>query len=360
MSDRNVIYNREDNANSAFMLRKGEIICEVVPECKFIVTGGDKIFGASEILISNKYNFTETRHFTVREGNDCTFSVIPKNNLVQHISDYNIGWNIGQHIAEITTELHKIVISLEKEMKDSEKESKKLLALYAIIVNIYKEEDKKRNLNWLRNFVKELINNPLYNKGIQYIKTSSKVEIDETSTLLVNFKKKFKHGDIICKKGDTAEDLYILTEGNLRVELDENTVIDVISDRGTVIGEMAILLEGKRTADLIAVDDVTLIAMGKDDIKNLFKSESDIFINTITNLAMREAYNCNYIKKLYELTNQEPEERSKSIDLQNKEYRKQLKLLMERISELTKSYHHYIWLEYLNQKAEEKYKSLDL
>lgn len=359
MSNGEVIFNKLDDSNEAYILRKGTIIYEVMPGYEFAVTGVEKIFGASEILLNNKYGIAEPRHFTVKEGEKCDYAPIPKENLNKWIKEYNIGWNAGNHLAEIITKLHKIVIDFEKQMEDYEKESKDLLALYATIVNILKEKAHEKNMDWFDEFVSKLESEPIYTKGIQFIETPSRIEINNTQSL-DKFKKTYKKGDFICKKGDDADALYILSNGNIKVTLDDGTALDLISEKGTVIGEMAILLNDKRTANLVAVDDVTIITIDRSDIKELFKSEPSIFINTITNLAMREAYNCNYIQKLYEMVTKNPDERKQKIETQNEEYKKELKELKNRIDKLCEDYNHYTWLFDLKKSTDKKFNTVGI
>lgn len=354
-----IIFNKFDDSNEAYILRKGSIIYEILPEYKFTIYGNDQIFGVSEILMESKYGVVEARRFTVKEGTQCEYSPIPKENILKMITSYNIGWTTGKHLAEVITHLHKIVMELEKEMKEDEKENKKLLAVYAEIVQIYKEISKEKSFDWFTSFVKKIESNPMYEKGMQFIEVASKIEIDDSKSL-DKFKKKYKNGDLICKKGDEANELYILSEGKIKITLDDGTVIDVIDKKGSVIGEMGILLKDKRTANMTTIDDTILISINKDEIRDLFKSEPEIFTSTLTNLSMREAYNVNYIHNLYEIINQDPDKKRETIEKDRKHFEIELKKLKENISNLTKNYNHYEWLEDLEKTANSKFEEVKI
>jgi CRP-like cAMP-binding protein len=359
MARDDIIFSKFDDSKEAYILRKGSIIYEILPEYTFTIHGTDKIFGVSEILLESKYDLVESRRTTIKEGTQCDYSTIPKENLLKMITEYNIGWNTGKHLTEIITHLHKIVIELEKEMKEDEKENKELLATYAEIVHIYIEASKKKNFDWLKEFVEQIESNPMYKKGIQFIEVPSKIEIDDSQSL-DKFKKTYKNGDVICKKGDDANELYILSEGKIKISLDDDTVIDVISDKGSVIGEMAILLNDKRTANMTAIDNTILISINRNEIKDLFKSESEIFTSTLVNLSMREAYNVNYINNLYEIVKQEPNKKRETIEKDKKHFEYELKKLKEDILKLTNDYNHYKWLEDLKEKADIKFKEVNI
>ncbi len=359
MAKGDIIFKKNDNIKNAYILRKGEIIYHIIKDYEFYIEGNEKIFGASEILLNNKFNNNELRHYDIIEGMNCEFSVIPEQNLLQWLTEYNIGWNIGKHIAEIITNLHNIVIKLENEIKDIEKMKNKFLSMYANVVYILFEEAQKRNVKWFKDFVNELKSHEMYNKGIQFLETISKVEIDKSKTL-DKFKKIFHKGEYICNKGDDAESLFILSDGKIKISIDENTPIDVVDDKGSILGEMAILLNDKRTADMIAVEETTLITIDRNEIKDLFKSEPEIFISTLTNLSMRESYNCNYIQKLYDIISKDPEERSKSIEKESNYYKDELKSLKKKLERITNDYNHYEWLKDLLEKINIKMDKINI
>jgi hypothetical protein len=63
-------------------------------------------------------------------------------------------------------------------------------------------------------------------------------------------RRRLGHGETLVEQGDPGADMFLLLEGILHVEIDGDTVAQV--GAGTVLGELAVLGDGRRTATLRA------------------------------------------------------------------------------------------------------------
>jgi hypothetical protein len=63
--------------------------------------------------------------------------------------------------------------------------------------------------------------------------------------------RRIKAGDILTRQGDESEELYLLLDGLLRVDVDDETVAEI--GPGAILGERAVLESGRRTASLTAL-----------------------------------------------------------------------------------------------------------
>ncbi|WP_425826360.1 cyclic nucleotide-binding domain-containing protein [Streptomyces fractus] len=63
-------------------------------------------------------------------------------------------------------------------------------------------------------------------------------------------------GEVLCREGEAGDSLYLLLDGVLAVEVDGRPLPEV--GPGAVLGEHAILADGKRTATLTAVTDIRI------------------------------------------------------------------------------------------------------
>lgn len=61
----------------------------------------------------------------------------------------------------------------------------------------------------------------------------------------------FADGEVICRAGDAAREMYAIAEGKIEVRLDDSSVAAVL-DRGGVVGEYGMLASGHRTATLVS------------------------------------------------------------------------------------------------------------
>ncbi|KAI3388225.1 hypothetical protein SNEBB_006326 [Seison nebaliae] len=79
----------------------------------------------------------------------------------------------------------------------------------------------------------------------------------------------FTPGDIVCRKGETAKEIFIIADGILQV-LDKNGKIMAKMHSGDFFGEIAILniagLSNKRTADVCSVGYSELFSLTKEDV----------------------------------------------------------------------------------------------
>ena len=85
-------------------------------------------------------------------------------------------------------------------------------------------------------------------------------------------------GGVLFKQGDPGEHLYILVSGTLDVILrrpdGSETTIDQLAP-GSVVGEMALLSGGKRSATVVAVGDARLARLSRDALDAMPPEEQD-------------------------------------------------------------------------------------
>ncbi len=81
--------------------------------------------------------------------------------------------------------------------------------------------------------------------------------------------RKFRAGEMILQKGDPGDCLYGISKGKVDV-MAGKTVLATLY-RGHIFGEMALLGNGIRNADVIATTDAELIVLAKNDFEELVK-----------------------------------------------------------------------------------------
>jgi small-conductance mechanosensitive channel len=87
----------------------------------------------------------------------------------------------------------------------------------------------------------------------------------------------YSRGETILRRGTAGDSLFVLHEGTVSVRIVDDTVIgrqEVAQlGPGSVFGEMALLTGEARTADVIAVTDVTAIEIGKDALDPVLREQ---------------------------------------------------------------------------------------
>ncbi|MDX2163310.1 MAG: cyclic nucleotide-binding domain-containing protein [bacterium] len=92
--------------------------------------------------------------------------------------------------------------------------------------------------------------------------TDTKIHIFDRSTDFVLH----KAGEVIFNKGDDAQFMYVVIEGEVEIELLEN--LTEIVDQGGFFGEMALITDEPRSATVRAKTDVKLVPV--DERRFLF------------------------------------------------------------------------------------------
>ncbi|GAB1441197.1 hypothetical protein MASR2M39_00310 [Ignavibacteriales bacterium] len=95
----------------------------------------------------------------------------------------------------------------------------------------------------------------------------------------------FKPGDVITREGAVDKELFILISGKIGVFKSDVKVAE-FSEKGMVIGEMSIILEGERTASLIAEEESVVLNLNLP-MDKLIEKYPDLVKKMLVNLAER-------------------------------------------------------------------------
>lgn len=97
----------------------------------------------------------------------------------------------------------------------------------------------------------------------------------------------YQAGEVIFKKGQAGESLYLILNGSVAIADDGREL--ALLKQGDMFGEMALISQGKRSADAIAVNDVSLLALKMDIINNIMPRDVSVqlLVNIILTLSRR-------------------------------------------------------------------------
>lgn len=91
-------------------------------------------------------------------------------------------------------------------------------------------------------------------------------------------------GDRILKKGNTAQNLYVLLDGAVEVRDDDESLAVIMP--GEVFGEMAFLLARPRSADVYAVADRTrVLSLSESSLRRLIDDEPAVAATLLLNIS---------------------------------------------------------------------------
>lgn len=83
---------------------------------------------------------------------------------------------------------------------------------------------------------------------------------------------KLKDHQVLCREGDTSSDLYYVTNGSLLICARSGTKVTPIAylSKGDYFGEMSFFDDKPRSADVISLEETTLIKVPKQVINQQF------------------------------------------------------------------------------------------
>jgi CRP-like cAMP-binding protein len=100
----------------------------------------------------------------------------------------------------------------------------------------------------------------------------------------------FVRGKELLAQGDRGDNLIILTEGSARVTLltaNGREIILAYADAGAVLGEIALLDGGERTASVVATSSGSALQLGRNALKDFAASHPDFAWAMMQQLARR-------------------------------------------------------------------------
>lgn len=103
--------------------------------------------------------------------------------------------------------------------------------------------------------------------------------------------KKFKNGDVIARQGEEGDDLFVICEGFVEVlrggsPADDSPRTVVNLGRGQIVGEMALVDHGPRSATVRAIADETIVqAIQRDAFDQLCDANHHLGYVVMRNMA---------------------------------------------------------------------------
>ncbi len=97
----------------------------------------------------------------------------------------------------------------------------------------------------------------------------------------------YEAGDVIFKRDQEGESLYLILNGTVAIEQDGREL--ALLGQGDMFGEMALISQGKRSADAVARDDISLLGLKMDVIHNIMPRDVSVqlLVNIILTLSRR-------------------------------------------------------------------------
>lgn len=99
----------------------------------------------------------------------------------------------------------------------------------------------------------------------------------------------FRDGELLCRQGEHGDSAYVLLAGqaDIWVSGPQGRAKVASLGRNEIVGEMAVICDIPRTADVVASGDVSALRIGKDQLLRMLRDAPDMALEMMRSLAQR-------------------------------------------------------------------------
>ncbi|MBN1499722.1 MAG: cyclic nucleotide-binding domain-containing protein [Spirochaetes bacterium] len=322
MSDKYIqLFRIDSDIDNAFLVVSGDVLLFLNESDKYAIKGANFVIGASELLLRNNIGLDVNRMETAVIHDSTKIKKISSKNFMESIKNYSFILNVSMVIAKQVVLTNNIISRFNKELTGGKTVYRISCIGYYKIISGIKEEYEKRKFPWLKEVLDKYESSVTFKKGEIFNREDASVKIIPSHDL-DSKRSTYPKGSIICEEGKPGDSIFILQDGVIDVLVNGNRVAS-ISEKGTSIGEIALLLGEPRTATLKAKNDVSLTKLDKSDLKEVAEKDINVLIGIANSLAQKHYNNVQLVKslndkKLEENLNSIDEEYKREIQSQNK------------------------------------------
>lgn len=306
------LYSSGSEPNAVYLLGEGTVYFFVTETDKYALKGSGLILGTSEIILSRVGGIHTGRIESTVLDPTAVVKKIEAEKFMNNITVYSYILNSCMVMAKQVALTNEIIRKNTESLAGNEKKLKELSIEYFRIISALRKEYDKRRLPYLKELISKYETSLTCKRGEAFERTLEPERIASTDSLKGRHRE-IPQGTIICKEGTVGDEMYILNSGSLEVLIGGNRVT-TISEPGTIIGEMALLLGDARAATLRAMNNVVVTPIKKSDLKEIAEKESNIFLSIAIAIAKRHYFNVQKIHSINEIIISREIDRTKESD----------------------------------------------
>lgn len=283
------LYTVNGEPDCAYFLSSGSVFLYASNMDKYAIKGQNLIVGSTELIMNRFQNQNTLRIETAIASNDSSVKKISAEKFLSGMENFSFLINASIVLAKQVLLTNRIINKNIDTLDGKERQLREMSIQFYKAVFKFSQEYEKRKLPWMNEFLKKYSTSLNYKRGEAFHRSQDSLTI-ESSNQLSDKMVEFPRGSIICEENTTGEEMYILQTGSIDVEIGGNRVA-TIDKKGTVIGEMALLLNEKRTATLKANNNAVITVVKKKELKEICEKQGDLLKNVTCSLAQKHYYN---------------------------------------------------------------------
>ena len=283
------LYTSNSSPDYVYLLNNGKVFLYDSAMDKYAINGQNLIIGSTEVIMNKLINYETPRVETAIASGGSVIKKIPADKFISGLNTFSFIMNTSVVLAKQVLLTNRILNKNIGVLQGKDKLLNELSIKYYKAVFKLNQEYEKRKLPWLADISKKHFNSINYKKGEAFHRSQDSITL-EGSHQLSDKMVEYPRGSIICKENTEGEEMYILESGSIDVEISGN-VVATIEKKGSVIGEMALLLNEKRTATLKSKNNVVITIIKKKELKEICERQTDFMKSVAISLAQKHYYN---------------------------------------------------------------------
>jgi CRP-like cAMP-binding protein len=279
------LYTRGSVVESAYLI--DDLLAITIgesPAKEFQATNA--IVGSLEYFLQGLEAHRPGRLFDVSVRKKEKVKLIPFSTVESMMKQYRFGFETNVFLARV---LEHTTLSLAQQGKSVPEELAQYRARarhFSRLVNGIAEFAHIHGLRELEKIAAAKRSREFFIDGLILSREIALRAISAPSEPLSRYILRFKKNSALCREGGAAGSMYILLRGKVSVSA-KGRKVATISEAGEAFGELALFLDGHRTASVVAEEDTDVYEIKRRDLPRFFEGHPALFHNIACTLSKR-------------------------------------------------------------------------
>lgn len=258
------------------------------------------VVGTLEYFLKDEDNIIPPRAFSLAVTSLESIRPISFQTVATMLPQFKFGFNSNIFLARLIEATNGYYLNRLKEHSTTFSFYELGAKRFALFITALYTASVEENNDQLDELIKKIKVTDLYQDGLRYIKP-----LALPSALVSSFKRsdsvvRFKKNSTVCREGSSGRKMYVLLNGKVNVTLGKR-LVSTIGTQGELFCELALFLNGRRTASVVAEQDCDLFVIELSSIRTFHKQHPGFFHACAKTLAQRVVDNLAKIRRLEEI-----------------------------------------------------------
>lgn len=288
------IYAKGEVADGAYIVTRGSLKVDFGSGVHHLLPAQNVVVGTLELMLPE----VETRLFSLEFRGSSKIASIDERTVREMITGFRFGYNTNIFLAQVLGITNDLYIEADKKSKRVLRDYRRRAELLVKMVDVLAELAERHRIPTLVKLAEAYRQEEMYTDGSAYRRPNIIHAVLSPPTARSRFVELFKKNTLICREGGMGKKMYVLLEGKISVSSGGNYV-GTIEQAGEAFGELALFLDGRRTATLVAEEDSHVYVVEHSNIRQFVRYKCpSLFLHLAESLSARILQNLNRIERL--------------------------------------------------------------